>query len=291
MLLVHDDCVAREAESECRAVGRLVEADLRGVAVVAGPGAARGGLLLDSLNGDAAPGSRQPEDRPAPPLAVADRHALLPAAAADDERRAGAGLEPDGFEAVVVRREVRTSCPTPRPATRELGRPTGSGSDRAARRCFRRSFARASVGRAAGPIAGSSLSQTRFSTACMSRVPLVIATTASCSGITSSTGRTRRRRDRRRGGSARTGSRSPGPSRSSGCCRSRSAARWPSPTHAAREQLLAVPLALLQVELAELGDVLGAHVQAVAAERDALRARVPRSGARCRAARTGAAAR
>src|SRR5437762_960610 len=36
----------------------------------------------------------------------------------------------------------------------------------------------------ARPGAGRSLSQTRFITACMSLVPLVIATTASCSGST-----------------------------------------------------------------------------------------------------------
>ena len=52
---------------------------------------------------------------------------------------------------------------------------------------------------------------------CMSRTPLVIATTASCSGTPCSTGRRRRRLGRRCGGTARTGSRSPDPSRSWGC--------------------------------------------------------------------------
>ena len=46
-------------------------------------------------------------------------------------------------------------------------------------------------------------------------------------------------------------------------------------TQAGGHELLAVPLPLLQVELAELGDVLGADAQAVAAERDALRAGLP----------------
>src|SRR5207244_5097254 len=42
-----------------------------------------------------------------------------------------------------------------------------------------------------------------------------------------------------------------------------------------RDQLPAVPLAFLKVQLAEFGDVLGADAQAVAAERDALRAGAP----------------
>ena len=54
-------------------------------------------------------------------------------------------------------------------------------------------------------------------------------------------------------------------------------------------ELLALPLALLQVELAELGDVLGADAQPVAAGRDALRAGLPGRVLDARAARTGAA--
>ena len=70
--------------------------------------------------------------------------------------------------------------------------------------------------RASSAMPGSRCSQTRSSSRCISAHALVMATTASCSAGRRSTARTRRRRGRRRGASARTGSRSPGPSRSSG---------------------------------------------------------------------------
>ena len=83
---------------------------------------------------------------------------------------------------------------------------------------------------------------------------------------------------RRCGGTARTGSRSPAASRS----RSWSGipGRWDLLARRLldpflRDQLLAVPFALLQVELAELGEVFGAEVEAAAAERVALGAAVP----------------
>ena len=141
--------------------------------------------------------------------------------------------------------------------------------------CFRRSRARSSAGRAVCLIAGSRMSQTRFITACMSRVPLVMATTASCSGITIAV--------LAEGAVAAVEAVAAAPELIAVAlvpvalrvAAVRGLARGGRRHPLGGQELPALPRAALQVELAEAGDVLGRRVEPEAPERDSLWARVP----------------
>ncbi len=80
--------------------------------------------------------------------------------------------------------EARSSRPRPGGREETSGAPPAAGATGSRASCRGASWTGASAGRGAAFISGRRCSHTRFRTACMSRTPLVIAMTASCSGIT-----------------------------------------------------------------------------------------------------------